>query len=218
MVRTLIPRMVLLALLFAPSARAQELTIMDPVAKQHLDRAVAYYEAHQYDAAIPEFRAGYAIEPRREFLFAWAQAERLRGNCAASVPLYKKVLASNPSPQQAEITRVHLERCMKLLPRPWYTDAAGDTMAAVAIVNLALGVGLYVASLQTERGAASAMEYSEYAAQLHHATIERAVAITSLATGGALVLGAILRYSLRARSRRVRAALSVLPVGVGASF
>ena len=191
---------------------------MDPEAKVHLDRAVAHYAAKAYDAAIVEFRASYAIEPRRELLFAWAQAERLRGNCAAAVPLYRKVLDGQPSQQQAEIARAHLDRCRALLPRPWYTDAAGDALALSAVVNLAAGIGLYVASAQEERGAASASPYEEYAARLHRAQLERALAITGLATGGALAAAAVLRYTLRARpgkARVDRAALSIAPLALG---
>src|SRR5262249_19672726 len=42
-------------------------------AKAHLDRGLTLYTNQQYQEAIEEFRAGFDIAPRREFLFAWAQ-------------------------------------------------------------------------------------------------------------------------------------------------
>ncbi len=210
----------LAALLVAAEVRAQDLPVMDPQAKERLDRGVLRYTAKEYDAAIVEFRAGYAIEPRREFLFAWAQAERLRGNCAAATPLYRKVLAGQPSVQQREITRLHLERCRQLLPRPWYTDVVGDVLTLSGAGALAAGIGLYVVSARAEQDAAGATIYDDYAARVHTARVERAVGITGLVLGGALIVGGVVRYALRGRGGRARAALSISPGGLvlGGSF
>src|SRR5262245_38585026 len=54
---------------------------MSPDARAHYDRGLALYQAKDYAGAIREFEVGYAAEPRREFLFAEAQAKRLAGDC-----------------------------------------------------------------------------------------------------------------------------------------
>ena len=56
-------------------------------------------------------RAAYALEPRREILFAEAQATRLGGDCRAAVPLYERFLATDPPPRQVEAARIALGRC-----------------------------------------------------------------------------------------------------------
>ena len=55
---------------------------MDPGAKERFDRGLAGYQAKEYAAAIRDFRLAYALDPRGEILFAWAQAERMYGRCS----------------------------------------------------------------------------------------------------------------------------------------
>jgi tetratricopeptide (TPR) repeat protein len=80
-------------------------------ARAHYDRGLALYAAKDYGAAIQELEAGYALDPRREFLFAEAQAQRLAGDCQRAVPLYQRFLTSEPSPLQASAAQVGLARC-----------------------------------------------------------------------------------------------------------
>jgi hypothetical protein len=79
-------------------------------------RGVAAYGAHDYEAAVTLFKDAYALDPRPEVLFAWAQAERLSGDCESAIALYKKFLDGNPPPVQAEAAKIPLERCERSLP------------------------------------------------------------------------------------------------------
>jgi len=74
---------------------------------------MALYAAHDFRAAARELEAAYALEPRREILFAQAQATRLAGDCAAALPLYQRFLASTPPQQQIEATRIAMTRCQE---------------------------------------------------------------------------------------------------------
>lgn len=84
---------------------------MDPEAKERLTRGLEQYQAKEYAPAIKEFRLAYALDPRAEILFAWAQAERLYGRCSRASKLYRRFLGSKPSAQQAEAARQGLDRC-----------------------------------------------------------------------------------------------------------
>jgi tetratricopeptide (TPR) repeat protein len=84
---------------------------MDREAKAHYARGLDLYAARNFAAAVPEFEQGFAIDPRREFLFAEAQALRLAGACARAVPLYRRFLETDPSPLQIEAARLGLDRC-----------------------------------------------------------------------------------------------------------
>jgi tetratricopeptide (TPR) repeat protein len=84
---------------------------IDPEAKQHLERGLAGYTAKDYAGAIKDLRLAYALDPRPEILFAWAQAERLYGRCSQASKLYDRFLKSKPSAQQAAAARTGIERC-----------------------------------------------------------------------------------------------------------
>jgi hypothetical protein len=87
----------------------------DVTAKERLDSGLRHFAAKEYDAAIADFKAGYALEPRADFLYAWAQAERLRGDCRAATPLYQRYLASGVTAEQAKVAADNLARCHKLV-------------------------------------------------------------------------------------------------------
>ena len=70
---------------------------MHPAAQALYDRALAAFAARDYPAAIRDTEAGYAIDPRREFLFAEAQAKRLAGDCRGAVVLYQRFLTTAPA-------------------------------------------------------------------------------------------------------------------------
>jgi hypothetical protein len=84
-------------------------------ADRHLRAGLAAYQEARYDRAIRAFLAGYAVEPRREFLFALAQAERLSGDCASAVVYYRRFLSRNPPDRQARAATEQLEKCRRAL-------------------------------------------------------------------------------------------------------
>jgi tetratricopeptide (TPR) repeat protein len=81
-------------------------------------QGLAAYAARDYPRAIEALRVAYQLDPRPETLFAWAQAERLNGNCPGAIVLYRKFLATEPAPVQAEAVRVPLQRCEKAVASP----------------------------------------------------------------------------------------------------
>src|SRR5688500_8437696 len=71
---------------------------VDPVtAEDWLALGLARFEREDYAGAIDAFERGHAIDPRPQFLFALAQAERLRGDCKAALIYYRKFLTTSPS-------------------------------------------------------------------------------------------------------------------------
>jgi len=99
-------------------------------ARAHYERGLELYGAKDYAGAIRELDAGYALDPRREFLFAEAQAHRLSGDCKSAVPLYKKFLDSEPDDVQVNAAHIALARCAEQMatapappPRPATTTA-----------------------------------------------------------------------------------------------
>jgi hypothetical protein len=103
------PLAVLAVALSVATADAQESS------KVLYDRGVAAFQAHDYAGAVSALRAAYEAEPRPEILFAWAQAERLAGDCAHAIVLYRKFLDGHPPAIQAEAAQGPLERCERAL-------------------------------------------------------------------------------------------------------
>jgi tetratricopeptide (TPR) repeat protein len=95
----------------ATRAYAQDEPPIKPEARARFARGLEYYKMKEYEAAISEFEAAYAIDPRNEILFAQAQAERLSGDCASAVTLYRRFLQGNPPAVHAEAAHTSLDKC-----------------------------------------------------------------------------------------------------------
>jgi len=108
-----------------PDAPSPEPAPMGALARERYEEGLRLYGARDFAAAISLFEEGFALEPRREFLFAEAQAHRLAGNCARAVPLYRRFLETAPSAIQVDATRLGLDRCAK-------QEAAAATAARTA--------------------------------------------------------------------------------------
>lgn len=98
---------------------------MAPEAKAHLEKGLRAYDVQSYAEAIDEFRAGYQIDTRPEFLYALGQAERLSGDCKGAMEAYRSFLRTNPSSRQEGSAKKNLQRCARELeaaasaaPRP----------------------------------------------------------------------------------------------------
>jgi tetratricopeptide (TPR) repeat protein len=94
----------------AQSSRGKLPHLSDEAAR-HFRRGLAAYDAARYEDAIAEFHAAYDVEPRRELLFSWAQAERLSGDCTSAIALYRRFLAAQPPPREADHAASQLARC-----------------------------------------------------------------------------------------------------------
>ncbi|MEA2699210.1 MAG: hypothetical protein QOI66_3481, partial [Myxococcales bacterium] len=177
--------------------------------------------AKKYPAAIQELEAGYALDPRREFLFAEAQAQRLAGDCQRAVPLYQRFLATEPSALQASAAQVGLARCAQQMatatptppagsagPSPTvpppappapappplqarYRDPLGGALLGAGVIGLGVGAGFLIGSLTASNNATT---YDDYNRQ--RATIERRwnIGVVGLTSGALLTGTAIYRY------------------------
>jgi tetratricopeptide (TPR) repeat protein len=81
----------------------------------HFDRGLRHYNVQSYGDAIAEFKAAYEIDPRPEFLYALAQAQRMSGDCAAAVVSYQAFLRTAPPARQAAPAQEQLQRCQNAL-------------------------------------------------------------------------------------------------------
>jgi hypothetical protein len=88
---------------------------VNPQAKKHLDTGLQLYEAKDYVTSIEEFKKGYAIDPQPIFLYTWAQAERMSGDCPTAIKLYKQFLATSPNPSARALAEQNLGKCVQTI-------------------------------------------------------------------------------------------------------
>jgi tetratricopeptide (TPR) repeat protein len=81
----------------------------------HLQRGLDYYAEGDFELAIIQFRAGFKLDPRPEFLFALAQAERRSGDCASAIIYYRRFLATGPTPEQTAAATAQRDHCEEAL-------------------------------------------------------------------------------------------------------
>jgi hypothetical protein len=188
---------------------------MRPDAQALYDRALSRFSTRDYAAAIGDLEAGYRLEPRRDFLFAEAQAKRLGGDCAGAVGLYQRFLQSGPPAVQTSAAQIALGRCAQELasrpqvvvtvpapiaPRPpppeWWRDPAGLALSAGAVVGAGVGIGYLIAALSARSDAGGATTVDEYSRRWSVATTRRDVAIGAFVAGGALAAAGIARFAI----------------------
>ena len=95
----------------APSWAADK--ALAPDAKQHMEKGLRFFDVQSYLEAIEEFKAGYAVDPAPDFLYAMAQAQRLSGDCFHAVLTYQSFLRTKPPERRAAPARQNIERCQK---------------------------------------------------------------------------------------------------------
>jgi tetratricopeptide (TPR) repeat protein len=187
-------------------------------ANSHLQAALSSYAQRQYEAAITEFRAAYELDPRREILFAWAQAERLSGDCPSAVLLYRKFLGTHPSEAEEAAARLNLKKCEDALatkpeavapeqpqpsPRPEAAPPDRPSVAATPMVTrpappwwrdrvgLAFAIvgGLGLIGGIAMEGASASLESSAHAATSYGQYGDRLDLARGLRTGGFVCIG-----------------------------
>ena len=106
-------------------------------ASARYEKGLSLYEAKDFEQAIAELKSAYALDPKPEYLFAWAQAERLSGDCETAIGLYDQLLADRRTQRElAERVREVHKRCEETLaadaPAPEPTPAPEATARPVA--------------------------------------------------------------------------------------
>jgi tetratricopeptide (TPR) repeat protein len=201
-----------LALIVLLAAQAE--APMKPEAQVLYDHAMELYGGRKYADAIRELEAAYAIEPRREILFAQAQATRLAGDCPAALTLYQRFLATDPPPQQVEATRIAAARCegvVAVAPPPvvivkppappppesprWYSDVRGGLMVGAGVVGIGAGVALLSSAASANAEAEKQHDSLDTFGALKDKAQRRwAWGMGTLVVGSALVVGGVGRY------------------------
>ncbi|HEU5061500.1 MAG TPA: hypothetical protein VFU21_33495 [Kofleriaceae bacterium] len=240
--RSCLTSALVIAILVSP-AEAQPRPMAD-AARVELRRAHALFDIGDYRGAIAAIDAGFAIDPHPDFLYAKGQAQRKLGDCAGAVASFRAFLASAPPERAAEAARTNIERCSEAAaeqqpppdpraappaggaevgvaseappaPSPWYRDRVGGFLAAGSVVALGAGVTFFLIADRHVDRTHDADGLDDYESERSAVSRNRTIGAISLAVGGALGIGAIVRYATRPKARRaaVRPSGEVGPQG-----
>jgi tetratricopeptide (TPR) repeat protein len=199
-------------------------------ADEWLALGLSRYESGDWKGAVEAFHKGHELDPRPQFLFAIAQAERRRGNCKAAVVYYDRFLATSPPAEQEQAATTQLRRCEGVLAKeqldtpkpeptpvvalapaplpqrepdapPWYTDGVTVATGGVSAALLLTGGAFYLAADGAATEAGDAQTYAEYADLKERAELRQNFAIVSVSVG-AIVGGYAIYRIVRGRPAR----------------
>lgn len=228
----------------AAASAAPEQVLEDREARAHFARAQEHFESEDYEAAIPELKAAYALEPNPMLLYAWAQAERLAGSCTRAVGLYRRFLETEPEAEQRQLAEANLLDCEAELPattpapesepgppeddspppppptdeptRHWARDPLGGVLFGLGVAGMASGGVLMGLARRRGTQAPNADVEDDYLALRAEAQRMNAAGIVTLSVGSALLVGGVIRYALVAtRGRRSDTAARWAPIWTG---
>lgn len=168
-----------------------------------LEEGLSRYRAEDYEAAAEAFREGYEIEADPTFLYTWAQAERLRGDCAEAVKLYTRFIESKPPEIQVQAAQEGKARCADALAeRTTQEDTSLDDDELDALADTAnpeTSLPAPVPTTASRAGAADEAEPPEPWQRDPAGGVLVGIGSAGLATGiGLLVAGAVLRQRVPA--------------------
>jgi hypothetical protein len=182
---------------------------MADAAKEELLRGEAQVKAGDYSSAIASYEAGFAIDPHPDFLYAKGQAQRLNGDCAGAIQSYQGFLATSPSEGMVKATRYNITRCEAEIAagrqrdaapapryRPRWKDPLGGVLAGGALVGFAAGATFFVLADRDVDAANNAEYIDDYYSLRYLAEDRRRTGTYAVIAGGALAVGAVLRYAL----------------------
>ena len=207
---------------------------MSAAARPYFERGAARYEAGAYAEAIEAFETGRRLDSHPDFLYAEAQAYRRSGDCPRAIALYQSFLATHPPEEEAERARANLERCPLNPPpaspqappqteSPWYTDVTGGALAAAGVIAVGVGatylvLGDHDIQDANHTGTMQGATLAQIERLASSGSRDRQIGGWSLAGGGALLAGAVVRYALHRRSGGATgSALRVMPAARGAA-
>jgi tetratricopeptide (TPR) repeat protein len=127
--------LVAMSLLAAPVAAHAEGNWSGEVpakARSLAERGRMLHDAGDYGNAIIAFTQAYAMAPSPALLFNLAQAYRLQGDCDDAALMYRRYIATNPSPEARSLAETHLanvERCIHKLNLHIPVETAGTKSA-----------------------------------------------------------------------------------------
>lgn len=203
----------------------------DPVADAaaEIDAAAQLYQQGDLKGALDKARHAYGLDPKPDYLFSLARIEGDLKLCDKAIPHFQEYLRNaDPATQGAQVARDGIVACGGKLdepkapdagvathpdlpppPRraPFYKDVLGDGLAAGGVIAGAAGLGIYLSARKDNSDAGKATGVDEWRTLYDRARDKQKYAIIAGSIGGALAVGAIIRWTTHKSYERASVAL-----------
>jgi hypothetical protein len=98
-------------------------------AKEHFAKAEQLYRVERFQDAYTEYQEAFLAKPDPNILFNMAQCQRLMGNRADAIRLYRRFLAERPNPPNLAAVQKHLRVLEGVEPPPTMTATTPPPMS-----------------------------------------------------------------------------------------
>jgi tetratricopeptide (TPR) repeat protein len=220
----------------AIAANVRDAAAGDPKADALVKQGSEAYAAGKYEDAISALQQALTIEPRKETLFALAQAERLGGHCTAAIAHYKQLLSLMTDFESAKLIQGNVALCentqtTKPPPEPQaapppppppasttktvvrverHGDALATSLFAVGALSVGAAAGLYIASNNARDDATTAGTLAIHNQLDDRADQERALSYVALGVGVSAMGYAVYRW-VTGHDEQPPATVSIVP-------
>jgi hypothetical protein len=197
-----------------------------PLPEDPAARAGELFERGRFADAAAAFSEAYAESGDPAHLFGRAQALRRAGNCKAAIDVFEEFIAAGPPASDIHEAEAVIKDCREILgdeaePQPpppippivdadpdplpptrprWWRDPAGGVLLGGGLAVAVTGAALYGVSFSRANDGVgeSEMQFEDRRQSVRNSS---AAGISLLAVGGALVLGAVIRYAVVSRAK-----------------
>ncbi len=192
------------------------------------------HAAGDFNKALVELEAAYALDPQPDLLYAIGQVESKLGNCPEATSYFERFRATQTDPAVPKVIEQAIAACKPRVveappprqappppppPTPvahshWYSDAIGDAFVVGGVAAGIVGVVFYRKATSDLDSAETSGSLSAYDSLVSDAHSERTTYVILMAGGGALVVAGIVKYVLRGGSSET-ATIGMVPASGG---
>jgi tetratricopeptide (TPR) repeat protein len=204
-------------------------------AQTHIQKATAAHEAGDFNLALTELEAAYALDAQPDLLYAIGQVHVKLANCPVAITYYEKFLATNPGPEPSTAANDAITSCRTTMaaqppveqpvpeqppppppPEPKKFDAIGTTLVGLGIVSTVVGVVMYSSAINDLDDSEQAANYDASQALVDDAQSKRNLSVVFTAVGVAAIgIGAWHYLSFRKKQKENTTTMAVTPTTTG---
>lgn len=193
-------------------------------AKKHVKAATQAHKLQNYELALAELQAAYALDPSPDTAYAIGQVQVKLGNCPEAIMSYSTFVESKPEPEAAAAANEAIKLCREQLaaqpppppppdptPQPpappappppaspegkaFYQDVVGDVLVGGGVIAFGAGIALYLGARGTIDDAEKAPTYGEQQSLVDDARSKRMYAVILGSVGVAAIGVGVWRFT-----------------------
>lgn len=205
-------------------------------AQKHIEKATEAHQASNFEEALKELEAAFALDPQPDLLYAIGQVQVKLNNCPVAISYYERFLETKPGAEPAAAANEAITTCRNQLasqpppaepePAPQPTiqptpapaptppqaearrfDPIGTTLIGVGVVSTLVGVIFYSSAVSKLDDAEAAPTYQESQTLVDDAHSKRTLSVIFTGVGVAAIGVGAWHYLSFRKSEKSRVAV-----------